>query len=87
MNRYLLELQEPDGQVTAEVLYFYANGAGPVDDDGLALFYGRAVSLFGREWRVQKAELAKEFVRITCTPVTDATEQRVSSHEGGPTMA
>ena len=44
MNRYLLELQEPDGQVMAEALYFYANGAGPVDDNGLPLSYGRAVS-------------------------------------------
>lgn len=75
MSRYLLELQEADGHVMAEVLYFSAHGAGLVDDDGLPLIsYGRTIALCGREWRVQTAEPAATYIRITCRAVPTDSE-------------
>ena len=69
MNRYLLELREADGHVASELLYFYDDGAGPVDPDGLPLSDGRTIALYGRRWRVEAAVRDENFVRITCVAV------------------
>ena len=78
MSRYLLELQDEDGQVMAEVIYSHADSSGLVDADGLPLSYGQTIALYGREWRVQTAERATTFIRIICEAVTtDAEEERM----------
>jgi hypothetical protein len=66
MKRYLFELQEADGRVMAEVLVHGGDAAGPVDDDGRSISYGRPIALLGRKWRLKTAETARRYVRITC---------------------
>jgi hypothetical protein len=76
MNRYLLELREADGHVMSEVLYFYSDGAGPVDPDGLPLSSGRTLAMYGREWRVEETEPVKDLVRISCVAVSPQATRR-----------
>jgi hypothetical protein len=70
MNRYLFEFREADGHVTSELLYFYSDGAGPVGPDGLPLSNGRTLAMYGREWRVEGTEPAKDLIRISCVAVS-----------------
>ena len=82
MNRYLLELREADGRVMAEVLVYGDAAAGPVDDKGHSISYGRPIALFGRKWRLKTAERATTYVRMTCTAVPTDSEAGITSSNG-----
>lgn len=80
MRRYLFELQEPDGRVAAEVLVHGDDAAGPVDEDGRSISYGRPVAWMGRKWRLKTAETMRRYVRFTCiaAPITFPAERTSS---------
>ena len=77
MKRYLFELQEADGRVMAEVLVHGDDAAGPVDEDGRSISYGRPIALIGRKWRLKTAETTRRYVRITCiaAPINSQAER------------
>lgn len=69
MTRFVLELQEPDGRLMAEVLVHADDADGLVDDNGRRISYGRTIALCGRKWRVQRARLDATIVRIACMAI------------------
>jgi hypothetical protein len=73
VNRYLLELREPDGHIAEELLYFYDDGAGPVAMDGMPLADGRSLEMYGRRWVVRKAAHYRSHIRVLCVAAGEAT--------------
>jgi hypothetical protein len=82
MQRYLFELQEADGSVMAEVLVHGDDAAGPVDEDGRSVSYGRPIALIGRKWRLKSAETTRRYVRITCIAAPMNSRAERSSNGG-----
>lgn len=73
MNRYLLELREPDGHIAAELLSFYDDGAGPVAMDGMPLADGRSLEIYGRRWVARKTAHYQSHIRVLCVAAGEAT--------------